>query len=125
MGAYDGMAAQWDVVVVPFPYADRLAEKRRPALVVSSVAFHRTTGLMWVVMITSTSQHWPGDTEIADHAACGLPVPSRIRPAKIAAIEASRIVRVAGRIGRDEIAGVRAGLAAILGPAERSSGAIA
>ena len=27
--------AAGDVVVVPFPYADRLAEKRRPALVVS------------------------------------------------------------------------------------------
>jgi hypothetical protein len=26
----------FDVVVVPFPYADRLAEKRRPALVISN-----------------------------------------------------------------------------------------
>jgi len=116
MKAYDLIAAQWDVVVVPFPYADRLAEKRRPALVVSNDAFHRTTGLTWVVMITSTSQQWPGDTEITDHAACGLPVPSRIRPAKIAAIEASRIIRVAGRIGQDEIVGVRESLAAILAP---------
>lgn len=120
MKAYDVIAAQWDVVVLPFPYADRLAEKRRPALVVSSDAFHRTTGLTWVVMITSTSQQWPGDTEISDHAACGLLVPSRIRPAKIAAIETSRIVRVAGRIGQDEIAGVQKSLAAILAPDEPS-----
>ena len=26
----------FDIVVVPFPYADRLAEKRRPALVISN-----------------------------------------------------------------------------------------
>ena len=42
----------FDIVVVPFPYADRLAEKRRPALVISNrkLAAH---GLVWVAMITS------------------------------------------------------------------------
>ena len=42
----------FDVAVVPFPYADRLAEKRRPALVISNhkLAAH---GLIWVAMITS------------------------------------------------------------------------
>jgi mRNA interferase MazF len=42
----------FDVVVVPFPYADRLAEKCRPALVISNrkLAAH---GLLWVAMITS------------------------------------------------------------------------
>ena len=32
--------APFDVVVVPFPYADRLAEKRRPAVVVNAPALH-------------------------------------------------------------------------------------
>src|ERR1041385_383118 len=41
----------FDIVVVPFPYADRLAENRRPALVISNrkLAGH---GLIWVAMIT-------------------------------------------------------------------------
>jgi mRNA-degrading endonuclease toxin of MazEF toxin-antitoxin module len=46
----------FDIVVVPFPYADRLAEKRRPALVISNrklVPF----GLIWVAMITSADNN--------------------------------------------------------------------
>lgn len=37
----------FDVIVVPFPYVDRLAEKRRPALVISNreLAGH---GVVWV-----------------------------------------------------------------------------
>ena len=36
----------FDIVVVPFPYADRLAEKRRPALVISNrkLAVHASSG---------------------------------------------------------------------------------
>ena len=55
MSRYD----PFDVVVVPFPYADRLAEKRRPALVISNrkLAAH---GLIWVAMITSAdNEPWP------------------------------------------------------------------
>ena len=49
---HDRRFEPFDVVVVPFPYADRLAEKRRPALVISNrkLAVHR---LVWVAMITS------------------------------------------------------------------------
>jgi mRNA interferase MazF len=41
----------FDVIVVPFPNVDRLAEKRRPALVISNrkLAVH---GAVWVAMIT-------------------------------------------------------------------------
>ncbi len=35
--------APGDVVVVPFPYTDALAEKRRPAVVVSSQRLERST----------------------------------------------------------------------------------
>jgi mRNA interferase MazF len=41
------------IVRLPFPYTDRLAEKRRPALVVSS-SYLLSFGLVWVMMITST-----------------------------------------------------------------------
>lgn len=37
MAASEGTRfAPFDIVVVPFPYADRLAQKRRPALVISN-----------------------------------------------------------------------------------------
>jgi mRNA interferase MazF len=90
----------FDVVVVPFPYADRLAERRRPALVVSNrkLAIH---GLIWVAMITSADNDaWSGDVAIADLRRAGLPAPSVVRPAKIACIEPARIERRAGRLDK-------------------------
>jgi len=45
----------FDIVVVPFPYADRLAEKRRPALVISSRKL-APFGLIWLAMITSAQR---------------------------------------------------------------------
>lgn len=90
---------RYDVVIVPFPYADQLAEKRRPALVVSADRFNRKHGLLWVVMITSAeNQPRDGDIAITNAAKAGLPVPSVIRTAKIATIEPSRVVRIAGKI---------------------------
>ena len=90
----------FDVIVVPFPYADRLAEKRRPALVISNrkIAAH---GLVWVAMITSADNDaWASDVAIKDLKRAGLPAPSVVRPAKIACIEPSRIERRAGRLDR-------------------------
>ena len=45
-------------------------------------------GLLWVLMITSArNPTWAGDIEINDLDMAGLPVPSVVRCAKIAAIE--------------------------------------
>jgi mRNA interferase MazF len=90
----------FDVVVVPFPYADRLAEKRRPALVISNrkLAAH---GLVWLAMITSAgNEAWSSDVEITDLKRAGLPAASVVRPAKIACIEPGRIDRRAGRLDK-------------------------
>jgi len=43
----------FEIVVVPFPYTDRMAEKRRPALVVSNAELAARFGRVWVAMITS------------------------------------------------------------------------
>ena len=92
-----------DVVVVPFPYTDRFAEKRRPALVVSNSAVG-SLGYVWVVMITSArharNRH---DLLIADLKPTGLDAPSLVRPIKIACIEPSRIIRKVGVLSRGEV----------------------
>jgi mRNA interferase MazF len=88
----------YDVVVVPFPYSDRLAEKRRPALVISSSTLERY-GIVWVAMITSAANRpWSCDVPIDDLERAGLPAPSVVRPAKIAAIEPDRVLRRAGTL---------------------------
>jgi mRNA-degrading endonuclease toxin of MazEF toxin-antitoxin module len=90
----------FDVVVVQFPYADRLAEKRRPALVISNRRL-APFGLIWVAMITSADNApWPCDVTIANLGRAGLPAPSVVRTAKIACIEPARIERRAGRLER-------------------------
>lgn len=99
MANSDTTVKQWDVVVVPFPYSDKLAEKRRPALVLSSDKFNTETGLLWVAMITSTENFgFRGDAEIPVAIKTGLTTPSIIRSAKLATIEQNRVVRVIGRI---------------------------
>lgn len=105
----------FDVVVVPFPYADRLAEKRRPALVVSNhkLAAH---GLIWLAMITSADNApWPSDVTIADLHRAGLPAPSVVRPAKIACIEPARIDRRIGRLDKTQARQVAQRLRGFLG----------
>lgn len=90
----------FDIVVVPFPYADRLAEKRRPALVISNRKL-AALGVVWVAMVTSAdNEPWPGDVAIADFKRAGLPAPSMVRTAKIACIDPIRIDRRAGRLDK-------------------------
>ena len=105
----------FDVVVVPFPYADRLAEKRRPALVISGARL-APTGLIWVAMITSAdNEHRPLDVPIPDLERAGLPAPSVVRPAKIACIEAVRVDRRAGHLDKATARTVAQRLRSLLG----------
>ena len=53
-----------DVVVVPFPFTDRRATKRRPALIVSSASFNEAHEQTILAMITSTGGSWPSDVAI-------------------------------------------------------------
>lgn len=74
MASSDPAPRRFDVVIVPFPYTDQLAEKRRPALVVSADAFNRKHGLLWVAMITSAANpRWGGDIPISNAGKAGLP----------------------------------------------------
>ncbi len=105
----------WDIVAVPFPYTDRPSEKRRPALVVSQPLLERDHALTWLIMITSASNPgWKSDIAISDHSKAGLPAPSIIRPAKIATVDSSRIVRRLGRLEQKDRARVLAALQTFL-----------
>ena len=105
----------FDIVVVPFPYADRLAEKRRPALIISNRKL-APFGLIWVAMITSADNApWSCDVDIANLARAGLPAPSVVRPAKIACIEPARIERRAGKLDKATAKAVAQKLKGFLG----------
>lgn len=97
----------FDVVVVPFPYSDSLAEKRRPAVVVSVPEVERAHGWLWLAMITSSPgppKH--GDVSISDLGAAGLNVACRVRCAKLATLDGARIVRRAGALSKTDATAV-------------------
>ena len=89
----------FDVVVVPFPFADRAASKRRPALVLSDrAAFNARIGHAVLTMTTSaTHSAWPLDVGVADLKAAGLPSTSVVRM-KLFTLDEQLIVRKAGSL---------------------------
>ena len=98
---------RWDIVAVPFPYVERPVVQRRPALVVAAMLGDGRE-LIWVLMITSASNEpWPDDVTIDEHGHAGLPIPSVVRSAKIATVEADS-ARKLGTLPRDIAAQVAA-----------------
>lgn len=96
------------IAVLPFPYADRLAEKRRPALVISPGRIAERHGVVWVVMVTSAKNAgWRGDVPIENLDGAGLTAASVVRPVKIATVDMNRIIRIAGEISTAELTAVR------------------
>ncbi len=95
-------AAPWrafDVVVVPFPFTDRKASKRRPALVLSSEVFNLDVHHLVLAMITSAEQSaWMGDCAIGDLDAAGL-VSACVVRMKLFTLDSRLIIRTCGRLG--------------------------
>lgn len=106
----------FDVVVVPFPFTDRAASKRRPALVLSRAAsFGAKAGHSVLAMITSaTNPPWPLDAAIADLKTAGLPVPSLVRM-KLFTLDHRLILRKAGALAEADRAEVKRSLSELLG----------
>jgi len=109
----------WDIVKVPFPYTDRPVRERRPALVVAAGDLARRHGLLWVLMITSSSNGgWEGDVELSDLGLAGLGSASVVRTAKVATIDQKDAIRI-GELAAADRPAVAAKLAAALRPALR------
>lgn len=89
----------FDVVVVPFPFTDRVSSRRRPALVLSDrAAFNRRIGHSVLAMITSAAGgSWPLDTKLADLKAAGLPSASVVRM-KLFTLDHELVLRKAGAL---------------------------
>ena len=89
--------AQWDVVIVPFPFSNQPGAKRRPALVLSASGFNRH-GQAVLAMITTAGHHpWPGDVKLTDLKAAGLNAPCLVR-LKLFTLDQRVIVKKIGRL---------------------------
>lgn len=103
----------FDVVVVPFPFTDREAERRRPALVVSSSAFNAAHDQSILAMITSAGEVWLSDVAIRDWREAGLGVPCKVR-LKLFTLDDALVLRRAGALSDRDAEAVRSSLARFL-----------
>ena len=104
----------FDGLVVPFPFTDSAATKRRPALVLSAAQFQDRIGHLVLAMITSRENRgWPLDVELADLKSAGLPEASVVRM-KLFTLDERFIVRRAGRLSGVDRAAVQRSLGLLL-----------
>lgn len=91
-----------DVVVVPFPFVDIAAEKRRPSVVLSRLAFNEAHGHSICAMITTAARSaWPSDIAIADLGAAGLSRSCMVRW-KLFTLPNAIILRRAGALSEQD-----------------------
>ncbi len=107
---------RFDVVVVPFPFTDKAAVKRRPALVLSeSKAFNQRTGHSVMAMITSAMENsWPHDVVLTDLKSAGLNVPCVVR-FKLFTMDNRLVLRKAGKLAKPDKEAVDHAMRAALG----------
>jgi mRNA interferase MazF len=102
-----------DVVLVPFPYRDRLAERARPAVVVSGATYNQH-GDVVVAAITSHAARVATDFAMADWAAAGLKLPSTVRML-LATVASARVLLHIGHLTDPDWAEVQARLRIVFG----------
>lgn len=108
----------FDVLVVPFPFTDSAAVKRRPALVLSAEPFQDRIGHLVLAMITSRENRgWPLDVELTDLRTAGLPHASVVRM-KLFTLDERFVLRKAGRLSEADRVAVQRSLKLLLPLAE-------
>ena len=106
----------FDVVVVPFPFTDQNAQKKRPALVLSDHdRFNEPTENCVLAMITSAKNpDWPLDATIGSLKKAGLSAPSKVRM-KLFTLDSRLIIKKIGGLSAKDQKSVKASLIKLMG----------
>lgn len=100
----------FDVVVVPFPFTDKVSSRRRPAVALSTGSFGEASGHSVFAMITSARQSaWPLDVPVVDLESAGLGSACFVRM-KLFTLDHRLVLRKTGRLGEPDMACVRTAL---------------
>ena len=105
-----------DIVLVPFPFSNQTATKKRPAVVVSSSLYNEKTNDIVIIAVTSkVEKHTDvGECLIADWQSAGLLKPFAVKPA-ISTIEQVLVLKKLGSLSANDIPSVDLMLKALLG----------
>lgn len=88
-----------DVVLVPFPFTDQTTTKKRPAVVISSDAYHRERPDVILMAVTSQTRSTSGVGEVAiqQWKEAGLLKPSILKPL-LTTVEKGLVIRKLGKL---------------------------
>jgi mRNA interferase MazF len=105
-----------EIVLVPFPFTDQTAAKKRPAVVVSSPAYNRQRADIILVAITSQVRASPtvGEVPITKWKEAGLAVPGVIKPV-ISTLKKQLVIKKLGRLEGEDRQAMLQVLRTILG----------
>jgi mRNA-degrading endonuclease toxin of MazEF toxin-antitoxin module len=105
-----------DIVLVPFPFTDQSAVKRRPAVVISSAAYHRARPDLLIMAVTSQqpTSLSVGEVQVQDWQGAGLLKPSVLKPV-LTTIDPALVLKKLGRLTASDQAALRQALSNILG----------
>ncbi len=105
-----------DVVLVPFPFTNQATSKKRPAIVVSSSAYHRERPDLILMAATSQirSQPFFGEMGITQWKQAGLLKHSVIKPI-FTTVEKGLILRKLGRLEEKDRQNLKETLQMLLG----------
>jgi mRNA interferase MazF len=95
------MYQRGDIVLVPFPFTDLAATKKRPALIISNDLINGTNDFI-IVMITSQDKGDLMQIQIEEeHTLPVLPKKSFVRCHRLATIDAGLVLDVIGKANND------------------------
>jgi mRNA interferase MazF len=105
-----------DIVLVPFPFTDQSAVKRRPAVVISSAAYHQARPDLLIMAVTSQqpSTVSVGEVQVRDWQSAGLLKPSVLKPV-LTTIDPTLVLKKLGRLTPHDQTALRQALSTILG----------
>jgi len=106
-----------DVVLVPFPFTNQAASKRRPAVVVSSKSYNEQRRDVILMALTSQVLRAAGaigEVLLDDWKGAGLPKPSLVK-AVVATVEQPLILRKLGSLQDSDLRSLRLAIQQIIG----------
>ena len=105
-----------DIVLVPFPFTDQSAVKKRPAVIISSDDYNRRRPDIIIMAVTSQihSANYYGDITVKNWHQSGLLKPSIIKPI-LTTIEKGLLLKSLGRLTDSDRSELISNLQNILG----------